>query len=164
MGRHPHVEKPGDGPWGVDCMNRGQHEVARDSGTHGDLGGLPIPDFAHYDDVGILPEDGSKGHREGQPREWAHLDLINPGDPVLHGILERDHIEPLLVQLGQSAEQTAALSTSGWSGGEDHALPCLTESAYEGRVALGETECVEVSRHLKRIQKPQHDLFTPCHR
>ncbi len=28
MGWHPHVEKPGDGPWGVGRMNRGEHEVA----------------------------------------------------------------------------------------------------------------------------------------
>ena len=104
MGRHPHMEKPGDGPRGVGRMDRGEHEVARNGCTHGDLRGLPIPDFTDHYDVGILPEDGAEAHGKGQPREWGHLDLIDPEEPVLHGIFERDHVQPLPIQLGQSRE------------------------------------------------------------
>ena len=147
MVRHPHMEKPGDGPGGVGRMNRGQHEVACNRCTHGDFRGFSIPDFTDHYDIGILPEDGAEGHGKGQPRERAHLDLIDAGNPVFHGVFDGDHVEPLLVQLGQSRKQAATLAASGGPGSEDHTLPCLAKSPYEGGVALGEAECVEVSRH-----------------
>ena len=79
MVRHPHMEKPGDGPGGVGRMNRGEHEVACNRRTHGDFRGFSIPDFTDHYDIGILPEDGAEGHGKGQPRERAHLDLIDAG-------------------------------------------------------------------------------------
>ena len=127
--------------------NRGQHQVARNGGTHGDFRGLAIPNFTDHYDVGILPEDSTEGHGKGQARKRAHLDLVDAGDPVFHRVFEGDQVEPLLVQLGQSREQAAALSASCGPGSEDHALPCLAKSPYDGDVALGEAECVEVSGH-----------------
>ena len=44
--------------------------MARNGGTHGDLRGLPIPDFTDHYDIGILPEDG--GDNSGDKRHrWA---------------------------------------------------------------------------------------------
>ena len=138
--------------------------MARNGGSHGDFRRLAIPDLTDHYDVGILAVDGAESHGKGQTSEWAHLDLIDAGELVLHGILDRDHVEPLLVQLGQPREQAATLSASGRPGGEDHALACLAKPPYDGGVALGESECVEVARHLERIQKPEHDFFTSRHR
>ena len=52
--------------------NRGQHEVARDGGTHGDLRGLPIPDFTNHYDIGIEQYLTREQITEAQrlSREW----------------------------------------------------------------------------------------------
>ena len=71
--------------------------MARDGGTHGDFRGLAISDLTDHYYVGILPKDGTESHWKGQSGERAHLDLIDAGELVLHRILERDHVEPLLV-------------------------------------------------------------------
>ncbi len=92
--------------------------MARNRRTHGDLRGLAIPDLTDHYDIGILPEDGAEGHGKGQARERVHLDLIDPGEAVLHRIFEGDHVESLPVQLGQSREQATTLSASGRPGGD----------------------------------------------
>ncbi len=80
MGRHPHVEKPVDGPGGIGGMNRREHEVACNRGAHGDFRGFAIADLTDHYDIGILPEDGAEGRGKRQPRERVHLDLIDAGD------------------------------------------------------------------------------------
>src|SRR5215213_9432355 len=50
---------------------------------------VEITDLADHDDVGILPQKGLEGGREGKPDLGAHQNLIDAHEVVLHRVFRR---------------------------------------------------------------------------
>ena len=57
-------------------MQRREHEVSGQRGLDGVLRRLGVPDLAHHDDVGILPQHGAKRRREREVDRRTHRHLI----------------------------------------------------------------------------------------
>ena len=60
-----HVNQTGDGAGGIIGVQRGEHEVAGETGLHGNLRGFQVADFANHDDVRVLPQNGAQRAGEG---------------------------------------------------------------------------------------------------
>ena len=86
-GLHSHVQEAADGAGGVVGMERGQNQVARESGLDRDLGRLVVADLPHHDHVRVLPEKGAQGRGKGQADLGLGLHLVDTGQVELHRIL-----------------------------------------------------------------------------
>ena len=54
--------------------------------------GLAVADLAHEHDVGVLAEDRAQRRGEREPGLRVRLDLVDVGEAVLDGILDRDDV------------------------------------------------------------------------
>lgn len=71
-------------------MDGAEYQMAGHGCSHGDFCCLPISDFAHGDDVRVLPQYHPQGAGKGQSGFFAYLYLTDPIDMVLHRILQRE--------------------------------------------------------------------------
>ena len=56
-------------------------------GLDGDVGRLLVANFAHEDDVGVLPEEGAQSRGKGEANLPVHLHLVDAGERVLDRVL-----------------------------------------------------------------------------
>ena len=96
-----HFQQAGHRADAVVGVQRGEHQVPRLRGPHGNFGRLEIPDFTHQHDVGVVPEHGAQPGGEGQADLIAHLDLDRAFQLIFDGILESDDLPALIVGLCQ---------------------------------------------------------------
>ena len=61
--------------------------MARERCLDRDLRGLEVANLADHDDVGVLTQEGAQGRGEVQADVVVHLDLVDPGEIELDGIL-----------------------------------------------------------------------------
>ena len=84
-----HVDQAGDGPRSIVGVQSAQNQVARQGGPNGNVRGLPVPDFPDHDDIGVLPQNFPQSTGESETDFRIHLGLINAGNLVFDGILDR---------------------------------------------------------------------------
>src|SRR5882724_1637539 len=84
---HAHIHEPGDGRWTIVGVQRGEDEVAGESGANADLRRLEIARLADEDDVGVLPQEGAQHSGEGTADTFVDLDLVHPFEVVLDRVL-----------------------------------------------------------------------------
>ena len=77
---------------GVVGVQGGEHQVPGQGGLDGDGGCLPVPDLTDQHDVGVGPQDRSQRGGEGHARLDIDLDLVDPVELVLDGVLDRDDV------------------------------------------------------------------------
>ncbi len=82
----------------------------------GDLGRLQIPDLSDHDHVGILAQDRPQPVGEGEVDLGVDLDLADPLELVLDGILDGDDVLVGGVDPGQGGVKGGGLAASGGSG------------------------------------------------
>jgi hypothetical protein len=84
-GLDAHVDETRHGTGGVVGVQRAEHEVAGEGRLDGDLGGLPVADFAHHHHVGVLAQDGAQAGRKGEADLGVDLDLADATELILDG-------------------------------------------------------------------------------
>src|SRR5207249_4071333 len=76
-----------------------ENQVSSQRCLYSDLGGLFVADFANQDDVGSLAEHGTDNASKVEPDVMPHLNLIDPGQVVLHWVFGRDDLSVRSIQL-----------------------------------------------------------------
>ena len=97
-------------------MKRRQHEVTGQGGLDGDFRGFQIANLTHQHHVGVLSENRSQRGCEGETGLFVHLDLDDAGQPVLDGILHRDDVDTLGLNVPDGRIQGGSLSGPGRPG------------------------------------------------
>ena len=98
-GGNPHVDHTGGGARRVVRVQGREHEVPGEGRADGDLRRLLVADLSHHHLVRVLPQDGAQGGLERQARLLVNVDLVDPRDGELHGVLDRDDVDVRLVDL-----------------------------------------------------------------
>ena len=111
-----HVGQSIDGRERIVRVNGREDEVAGERGAKADAGRFRVADFAHHDDVRILPQKRPEGSGEGQTDLRLHLDLIDSLELVLDGVFDRADVRVGFVQLVQAGVQRGALAAAGRAG------------------------------------------------
>src|SRR6056297_2815672 len=94
---YAHVAQPRHGAYRRVRMQRGEHEVAGETGLHRDLRRLEVADLADHHDVGVLAEDGPQAARKRHADLGVHLRLADAVDVVLDRVLDRHDVAAGLV-------------------------------------------------------------------
>src|SRR5690606_41084791 len=68
--------------------------------------------LADHDDVRVLPQERAERAGEGEPDLRLHVDLVDPGDLVLHRILGREDVDVRAVDAVQAGVQRRRLAAS----------------------------------------------------
>ena len=118
-------------------------EVARLGGLHGRIDALPIPDFAHEDDIGILAHGVADAIGKGGGID-ADLALLELGlvilEHVLDGIFNRDDAQGLgLVDVLDQGAQGRALALASRTGRQNDAARFLDQLGQ----GLGQLQVLE---------------------
>ena len=138
--------------------------MAREGGLDRDARGLGVPDLADHDDVGVGAEHGPQALGEGEARLEVHLDLVDPGDLVLDGVLHGEDVLLDGVDRVESRVERRGLSRSGRPG-HQHRPVRLLEAGLEalaGRVA--DAERVERQQHGLLVEEAHDDPLATARR
>ena len=95
-------EKPGHSAGSIIGMQRRQHQVSGEGALYRHLRRLEIADLADHDHVRIVTENMPQRAREGESGRVVHLNLIDPGQPILDRILDGDDVDAAASHLLQS--------------------------------------------------------------
>ena len=126
-----HLEQPSDGARRVIRVQRRKHHVAGLGSLEGDLGGLGIPNLAHHHDVRVLAQDRTQARGKSHPRLVRHGHLIDPFQPVLDGILDRDDVRGFGPHEVQRRVQRRRLGAPGRSRHQHDALRTLQKDLVQ---------------------------------
>ena len=108
-----------------------------------DLSGLVVPDLPDHDDIRILSQDGAERAREVERDLALHLDLLDPGLPVLDRVFHRHDVLPWRLDRLEGGVQGRRLAAPGRPGHEDHP-PRPPDRVAEQRELIGiEAEALE---------------------
>ena len=88
----------------------------------GDFRGLAVADFAHHDDVRVLPQNGAQPVGERQVDSGIDVNLSDPVDLVLDRVLDSDDVQLRRVDALQGGIQRRALAAAGRAGDQNDAV------------------------------------------
>ncbi len=126
-------------------------------GLRADARRLQVPDLADEDDVGVRPQRGPQPRGEGVAGPHIHLRLLDPGDPVLDGVLHGDDVAPGSVERVDRGVERGRLARSGGSGHEDHAPRLLVRPPVAVQCGRFEPELGRVEQALVLVQQSEHE-------
>ena len=124
-----------------------------------DVGRLQISDFAHHDDVRILPQERLQRRRKGQPSLVVHVDLVDAGQLDFRWVFGGGDIDVALVQPVQERVQRHGFARSGWPRHEHHAVRPLDDVEQQLLLLRLIAKLVDIEPLGGRLQNPDHDLF-----
>ena len=160
-GLDAHLDQTGGGRGGVVGVQGGEHEVPGEGGLDGDGRRLPVADLTQKDDVRVRAQDGAQGHGEVQPRLDVDLHLVDSGQPVLDGVLDRDDVLGHVVDCVQRRVERGRLARARRPGDEDGAiglavgglvaLEGVGQEAQVGQVEQGRTLVEDPHDHLLAV-------------
>ena len=117
-----HVNQTGDGAGGIIGVQRGEHEVAGETGLYGDLRGFQVADFANHDDIRVLPQDGAQRAGEGQPDAAVDGNLADAGQVKFHRVFDGDDVLPPRVHALQRGVERGGFAGTGGAGDQQNAV------------------------------------------
>ena len=79
-------------------MQRGKHKVAGESGFNSNFCCLKVADFAHQDDVRVLPQEGAQRGGKVQSDLLLHLYLVHARELEFDGIFRGHNVRIGCVQ------------------------------------------------------------------
>ena len=137
-------------------MQRREHKVARERGLDRHLGRLAVANLSHHHHVGVGTQDRAKRRREREPGALVDLHLVDPGEPILDRILDRDDVDLGAVDLVQRGEERRRLTGTRRAGDEECTRRPLDDLAQLLLHRLGESE-LRQRRRLLRLVEQTHD-------
>ena len=145
VGIDAHVHEAADDIERIVGMDRGEYQVAGESGLNRYLRRLRVPNLAHHDLVRIVPEDGPQAARECEPLFFVDRDLHHPRQLIFHRIFDRDHLLVQRINLTDRGIQRRGLPTAGRPRDENHAV----------RLGDGATKALQITRIKAQPIEPQ---------
>src|SRR6266849_622035 len=141
-----------------------EHKVTRQRSLDGDFSRFEISNFAHEDDVRILPQERTQGSGKVQSDLLLHLHLVDPGQLKFDRILRRHDVGVRLIQPRNRRVQRVGLAGSRRPCDQHH--PVRLQNGFfelDQRFRL-KAELGHVEPQVFFVQQPQHDLFAPQRR
>ena len=137
----------------------GQDEVAGHRRLHRRARGLRIADFAHHDDVRIVPEEGAQCTGEGQIDGGIGLGLGDTRQAIFDRVLDGEDLALAVRQPLEEGIKRRRLARAGGTGDQDqpvrrpqHGLDGL---AHRG----GQAQMLQLTQAGLRVQQAQHQAF-----
>src|SRR6202158_4543789 len=134
--------------------------MAGPRGLDGDLRRLQIADFAHHDDVWILPEDRPQAAGKRQLDLWVHLDLTDAVQLVFDRIFDRDDVLVAGIDLRQAGVQRRRFSAAGRTGRQNDAVALLDQPVDHLVLHAGEAQFLEMKHGGGLIEQAHHHPLT----
>ncbi len=128
-------------------------------GLHGDLRGLQIADFADHHDVGILAQECPHGAREGEADLPLHLHLVDAGDLIFDGVLDREDLAVRRVERAERGVERGRLAAAGRARRKQDAVGLLQQGEDMRQRDVVEAQRREVHRQRPAIEDAQHRAF-----
>ncbi len=154
-----HVHEPVDRRGSVVRVERGEDEVARQGGLHGDLGRFEVADLADEDDVRVLPQEGPEGRGEIQSDRVLHLHLVHAGQVELDRVLGRHDVRVGGVDPREGGVEGVRLPRPRGPGYQDHS-PRAEDRLLELLEARPfEAQLRHVEHQVVLVEKPADDLL-----
>lgn len=121
---HAEVDEAGDRADGGIGVQGAEDEVAGECGTHGDVGGFTVADFADHDDIGIMTQDAAQGFEKGDfVRAHDHLGLGDAFDVELDGIFHGHDVAQFAREdMADGGVKGGAFAAAGGAGEQDDAV------------------------------------------
>src|SRR5680860_900138 len=140
-------------------MQRGEHEVAGESGLDSDSGSLTVADLSDEHHIRVLPEERSKCGCEGQPCLSVDLYLVHTRQPILHRVLDSDDVRLWLVEHVEGCVQRCRLAGSGRTHHQNGSVWFRIGSLVTIQRVLGKPEVFEFEQCVGSIKKTHDDLL-----
>ena len=137
-------------------VQRRQHEVAGEGGLDRDPRALAVAHLADHDDVRIGAHDRAQPGLEGQPRALEDLHLLDAGQAVLDGVLDRHDRLLRRADDGDRCIQRGRLARARRPGREDRAVRAAQRPVDARAVGVAHAELAERQRTIAGIEDP-HD-------
>src|SRR5215208_5519769 len=118
---------------------------------------LAVPDLADHDHIGVRAQHRPQAAREGQPRLEVDLELVDPGELVLDGVLDRDDVALGLVDLVERGVQGRRLAGAGRPGYEHRAVGAPERRLEELGRRVRHAQRVEPDQRLRLVEDAHHD-------
>src|SRR5208283_2104241 len=118
-------------------------------------------DFAHQNDVGILPQEGAQRGRKVQADLFLHLHLIDAAQLKLDRVFRRHDVGIGLVEARNRGVQRVRLARSGWSRDQHHAVRLQDGFLKLDQRFRLEAEFGHIEPQVFFIEQAEHDLLAP---
>ena len=82
----------------------------------GDVCRFQVADFAHHDDIGILPQERTQGGSEGETGLFVDVDLVDSRQIDFCRIFRGGDVDFRLVENVQAGIKRNGLAGAGWAG------------------------------------------------
>src|SRR5690348_4850276 len=138
-----HVDEAADDVGHVVGVDRGEDQMAGESGLDGDLRGFLVANFADHDFVGIVAQDGAQASREGESLFLVDGNLGDAFELVLDGIFDGDDFVFVALDFVNCGVERGGLSGAGRPSDQDHAIWLADIPAEAFCFFVGETYNVE---------------------
>ena len=156
-GLHADVDETGDGAGRVVGVQGGEHHVTGERGVDGDLGGLKVANFTDHHDVRRLAEHGAQGAGEGHADLVANGHLIDAGELIFDGVLDRDELAVGFVDEVQTGIQRGRLAGAGRAGDEKDAVGHADDALHDRLVITEEAELGQAEREAFLVENTHDD-------
>ena len=136
--------------------------MPRQPGLHGDGGGFRVANFAHHDDLRVLPHDAAQGYGVGEVLRGIDLGLADHRQIKLHRVFHGADADAGAVALRDVAKRgihRVGLAGAGGAGEQEQPAGTLeqTEQAFQRR--LVEAERVQVEPAVARVEEADDDFL-----
>src|SRR5713101_1087400 len=147
-----HVDEASDDVGHVVGVDRGEDQVAGESGLNGDLRGFLVADFADHDLVRIVAQDGTQAASESQALLLVDGNLCNATNLVFDRILDGNDLVFVGFDLVNRGVQGGSFAGAGRASHQDHAVGLTNVAAEAPQFLRGKTDHIE-SQALKLFGK-----------
>ena len=137
-------------------MQRRHDEVAGQRGLHRDASRLDVADLADEDRVGVLAQDRAQTVGERDARLLVRLDLVDRGEEILDGILDRDDVDAVVVDRRHRGVQRRRLARSGRSRADHHAERRTDELAEVSEGVVEHPELFQADERPASVEEPEY--------
>ena len=154
-----HVEETRHHAHGVVRVERGEHEVARQSGLDGDVRRLAVADFAHEHDVRVLTQHAAEHTGERQAHRRVHVHLVDAREFVFDGVLRRNDVHVGRVEVLKAGVERRGLAGTRWPCHEDDAVG-LFDGVFHRLVGVFvKTKRGEAGREVRLVEDTHHHFL-----
>ena len=157
--RHPQLHHAGDGAGRIVGVQGREHQVARQRSLDGHLGGLQVTDFAHHDDVGVLPHERAQAFGKIEVELRLHLGLIEAGLDHFDRVFHRAHVDLFGRYALQGGVQRGGLARACGPRHQDDAVRPLDQRLPALRIVLRKAQGVQVLDRVVGVKNAHDHLF-----
>ena len=146
-------------PMAVLVCRVGQHQMTGHAGLHGDACRLAVADLADHDDIGILTQDRPQAARKGQVGARIDLCLADAFHGVFDGVLDRQDIAHIVVQIAERRIKRGGLARTGRPGDKQDTLRPAQQTLERGKVAVRHADGIDAKPRCIAVEQAHDDAF-----